>query len=92
MKLTRNQKRDLLLKMNGLRKSSGLSWPEISDIYEAEAGEKVNPSALRNRVYRVVRRRTDELRDAAVKELDAVPGKPERPCLLLRILDWICGG
>ena len=56
MRKTTQREQDLLLKMNGLRKSCGLSWPYIADVYEAESGLKVAPGALRNRVWRATAR------------------------------------
>ena len=41
---------DLLMKLNGLRKVSGMSWKDLADIFEAETGEKVSPRRLQFRV------------------------------------------
>lgn len=48
------RKMDVLLKCNGLRKSSGMPWADISAFYEAETGKKVPPRALMFRVRRAV--------------------------------------
>lgn len=84
-------KADLLLKMNGLRKSAGMSWPDIADVYEAESGERVDPEKLRKRVVSAVSRRMKKVRDEAVCRLSEIRAKDEadpfpRPSLVSMVV------
>lgn len=98
--MNRKARTDLLLKMNGLRRSSRMSWGDIAEVYESEAGEKVDPEKLRVRVkscvYRNKKRREnsmilERIEDAAAEPAEArcceVGARASRG-VLKRIVAW----
>ena len=78
MSMMSPERLDLLLKMNGLRKSCGLSWKCIVDVYEAESGEKTSENALRCRVRRAVERRRREMEAENTKVLEEFEKKCQK--------------
>lgn len=50
----REQKRDFLLKFNGMHECCHMSWEDCAAVYEAETQERISGDALRLKVKRAV--------------------------------------
>ena len=75
--MDREAKKNLLLKMNGLRASCHMSWRDIADVYEAEAGEYVEPGRLREQVGACVYRNRKRMLKEATMELEKLNAKDD---------------
>ena len=102
--MDREAKKNLLLKMNGLRASCHMSWRDIADVYEAEAGEYIEPGRLREQVGACVYRNRKRMLKEAAMELEKLNIKDDatvftsivlaqsqsaRKSWLGRLADWL---